>query len=117
MATAAEVVAAVDHIMRFKPDWRGTLSDADFAALNDMYQQAKFHPEEYLTNRDLPMHLDDKYLGALRLDNPTLFNGAALVDPPGTAPITQQAGVDGAPPAAPGQAAAHSRACGRPTSP
>ena len=103
MATAAEVVAAIDHIARYKPDWRGTLNDSDFAALNDMYQRAKFHPEEYLGNRDLPTSLDDKYLGALRLDNPTLFNGATAVDPPGTAPVTQQAGVDGAPPAAPGQ--------------
>lgn len=106
MATAAEVVAAIDHITRYKPDWRGTLNDADFAALNDMYQRAKFHPEEWLVNRDLPTTLDDKYLGALRLDNPTLFNGATAVDPPGTAPVTQQAGVDGAPPAAPGQSPA-----------
>lgn len=77
MATAAEVVAAVDHIMRFKPDWRGTLNDSDFAVLNDMYQRAKHHPEEWLSNRDLPTTIDDKYLGALRLDNPTLFDGEA----------------------------------------
>lgn len=102
MATAAEVVAAVDHIMRYRPDWRGTLNDADFTTLNDMYQRAKHHPEEWLINRDLPIDLDDKYLGALRLDNPTLFNGATAVDPPGTAPATQPASVD-APPAAPGQ--------------
>ena len=106
MATAADIVAAIDHIARYKPDWRGTLNDADFAALNDMYQRAKFHPEEYLANRDLPTTLDDKYLGALRLDNPTLFNGAKAVDPPGSAAVTQQAGLDGAPPAAPGQAPA-----------
>ncbi|BBY96406.1 hypothetical protein MGALJ_60750 (plasmid) [Mycobacterium gallinarum] len=102
MATAAEVVAAIDHILRFKPDWRGTLNDADFAALNDMYQRAKFHPEEWLINRDLPTNLDDKYLGALRLDNPTLFDGGKLVHPPGAPPATVPASVD-APPAAPGQ--------------
>jgi hypothetical protein len=103
MATAAEVVAAVDHIMRFKPDWRGTLNDSDFSALNDMYQRAKHHPEEYLENRDLPTTLDDKYLGALRLDNPDLFNDATAVNPPGTAPATQPAGVDAPPAAPPGQ--------------
>lgn len=102
MATPAEVVAAIDHIMRFKPDWRGTLNAADFAALNDMYQRAKHHPEDWLINRDLPISLDDKYLGALRLDNPTLFKGATPVDPPGTPPATQPANVD-APPAVPGQ--------------
>lgn len=48
MAAAAEVVAAIDHITRYKPDWRGTLNDADFNALNDMYQRAKHHPEEWL---------------------------------------------------------------------
>ena len=105
MATAAEVVAAVDHIMRFKPDWRGTLNDSDFAALNEMYQRAKHHPEEWLSNRDLPTTIDDKYLGALRLDNPTLFDGGKLVDPPGAPPATVPASVD-APPAAPGQAPA-----------
>lgn len=105
MATAAEVVAAIDHVMRFKPDWRGTLNDADFNVLNDMYQRAKNHPEEWLSNRDLPTQLDDKYLGALRLDNPTLFEDASPVNPPGTAPATQPASVD-APPAAPGQAPA-----------
>ena len=83
MATAAEVVAAIDHITRYKPDWRGTLNDADFNTLNDMYQRAKHHPEEWLGNRDLPTQLDDKYLGALRLDNPTLFEGASPVNPPG----------------------------------
>ena len=103
MATAAEVVAAVDHIMRFKPDWRGTLNDSDFAALNEMYQRAKHHPEEWLSNRDLPTTIDDKYLGALRLDNPTLFDGGKLVDPLGAPPATVPASVD-APPAAPGQA-------------
>lgn len=103
MATAAEVVAAVDHIMRFKPDWRGTLNDSDFAALNEMYQRAKHHPEEWLSNRDLPTTIDDKYLGALRLDNPTLFDGGKLVDPPGAPPATVPASVD-APPAAPGRA-------------
>lgn len=102
MATAAEVVAAVDHIMRFKPDWRGTLNDSDFAALNEMYQRAKHHPEEWLSNRDLPTTIDDKYLGALRLDNPTLFDGGKLVDPPGAPPATVPASVDA--PAAPGQA-------------
>ena len=103
MATAAEVVAAVDHIMRFKPDWRGTLNDSDFNVLNDMYQRAKNHPEEWLLNRDLPTQLDDKYLGALRLDNPTLFKGASAVDPQGAPPATQPASVDGAPAApAPG---------------
>lgn len=102
MATAAEVVAALDHIMRFKPDWRGTLNDSDFAALNEMYQRAKHHPEEWLSNRDLPTTMDDKYLGALRLDNPTLFDGAKLVDPPGEPPVTVPASVDA--PAAPGQA-------------
>lgn len=102
MATAAEVVAAIDHIVRYKPDWRGTLNDSDFGALNEMYQRAKHHPEEYLGNRDLPTTLDDKYLGALRLDNPTLFDGATAVNPPGTAPTTQPASVD-APPAPPGQ--------------
>ena len=103
MATAAEVVAAVDHIMRYKPEWRGTLNDSDFNAINEMYQRAKNHPEEWLSNRDLPTQLDDKYLGALRLDNPTLFKGAAAVDPPGTPPATQPAGVNGAPAApAPG---------------
>lgn len=102
MATAAEVVAAVDHIMRFKPDWRGTLNDSDFAVLNDMYQRAKHHPEEWLSNRDLPTTIDDKYLGALRLDNPTLFDGGKLVDPPGAPPATVPASVDA--PAAPGQA-------------
>ncbi|KUH91836.1 DUF4226 domain-containing protein [Mycobacterium sp. IS-1556] len=105
MATAAEVVEAIDHILRFKPDWRGTLNDADFAALNDMYQRAKNHPEEWLINKDLPTTLDDKYLGALRLDNPTLFDGAKLVDPPGAPPATVPASVD-APPAAPGQGSA-----------
>lgn len=104
MATAAEVVAAVDHIMRFKPDWRGTLNDSDFAALNEMYQRAKHHPEEWLSNRDLPTTIDDKYLGALRLDNPTLFDGGKLVDPPGAPPATVPASVDA--PAAPGQAPA-----------
>lgn len=102
MATAAEVVAAVDHIMRFKPDWRGTLNDSDFAVLNDMYQRAKHHPEEWLSNRDLPTTIDDKYLGALRLDNPTLFDGGKLVDPPGAPSATVPASVDA--PAAPGQA-------------
>ncbi|MCV7372104.1 DUF4226 domain-containing protein [Mycolicibacterium arabiense] len=102
MAAAAEVVAAIDHITRYKPDWRGTLNDADFNALNDMYQRAKHHPEEWLANRDLPTTLDDKYLGALRLDNPTLFNGAKPVDPPGAPPATQPASVD-APSATPGQ--------------
>ncbi|MDT5078144.1 MAG: hypothetical protein QOJ80_2781 [Mycobacterium sp.] len=105
MATPAEVVAAIDHIMRYKPNWRGTLNDSDFNVLNDMYQRAKHHPEEWLINRDLPMQLDDRYLGALRLDNPTLFNGASAVDPAGGAPATQPASVD-APPAAPGQASA-----------
>lgn len=105
MATAAEVVAAVDHIMRFKPDWRGTLNDSDFAALNEMYQRAKHHPEEWLSNRDLPTTIDDKYLGALRLDNPTLFDGGKLVDLPGAPPATVPASVD-APAAAPGQAPA-----------
>jgi len=107
VATAAEVVAAVDHIMRFKPDWRGTLNDSDFAALNEMYQRAKHHPEEWLSNRDLPTTIDDKYLGALRLDNPTLFDGAKLVDPPDApdAPAaTVPASVDA--PATPGQAPA-----------
>lgn len=102
MATAAEVVDAIDHVLRFKPDWRGTLNDADFAALNDMYQRAKHHPEEWLINKDLPTSLDDKYLGALRLDNPTLFDGAKLVHPPGAPPATTPASVD-APPATPGQ--------------
>lgn len=97
MATAAEVVAAIDHIIRFKPEWRGTLNDADFAVLDDMYQRAKHHPEEWLINSDLPTQIDDKYLGALRLDNPTLFDGAKLVDPPGAPPATQPAGVDAAP--------------------
>lgn len=97
MATAAEVVAAIDHIIRFKPEWRGTLNDADFAVLDDMYQRAKHHPEEWLINSDLPTQIDDKYLGALRLDNPTLFDGAKLVDPPGAPPATQAAGVDAAP--------------------
>jgi hypothetical protein len=102
MATAAEVVAAIDHITRYKPEWRGTLNDADFAALNDMYQRAKHHPEEWLINNDPPITLDDKYLGALRLDNPTLFDGAKPVDPPGAPPATVPASVD-APPTTPGQ--------------
>ena len=102
MATAAEVVAVIDHITRYKPDWRGTLNDSDFAALNDMYQRAKNHPEEWLLNGDLPIKLDDKYLGALRLDNPTLFNGAKPLDPPGAPPATQPVSVD-APPATPSQ--------------
>jgi hypothetical protein len=101
MATAADVVTAVDHIMRFKPDWRGTLNNSDFAALNEMYQRAKHHPEEWLINRDLPTTIDDKYLGALRLDNPTLFDGGKLVDPLGAPPGTVPATVDS--PAAPGQ--------------
>src|SRR5690349_17445134 len=105
MATAAEVVAAIDHIMRYKPDWRGTLNDADFTALNDMYQRAKNHPEEWLINKDLPTTLDDKYLGALRLDNPTLFDGGKLVHPPGAPPATVPASVD-APSAPPGQSPA-----------
>lgn len=104
MATAAEVVAAIDHILRYKPDWRGTLNDADFTALNDMYQRAKNHPEEWLINKDLPTTLDDKYLGALRLDNPTLFNGGKLVDPPGTPPATVPASVDTPGSGTPGQA-------------
>lgn len=94
MATAAEVVEAIDHITRFKPDWRGTLNDADFAVLNDMYQRAKHHPEEWLINKDLPTTLDDKYLGALRLDNPTLFDRAKPVYPPGAPPATVPASVD-----------------------
>ncbi|NTY62517.1 DUF4226 domain-containing protein [Mycolicibacterium sphagni] len=94
MATAAEVVSAIDHILRYKPDWRGTLNDADFAVLNDIYQRAKNHPEDWLINRDLPITLDDKYLGALRLDNPTLFNGGKLFDPPGPPPATVPASVD-----------------------
>jgi hypothetical protein len=88
--------------MRYKPDWRGTLNDADFNALNDMYQRAKHQPEEWLIDRNLPMELNDKYLGALRLDNPNLFDGGRLVDPPGQKPATQPGGVD-APPATPGQ--------------
>jgi len=102
VASAAEVVATIDHILRYKPDWRGTLNDGDFTALNDMYDRAKNHPIE-LGNLDLPIHLDDKYLGALRLDNPTLFNGAAPIDPAGQTP-TQAAGVNGSP-AAPAPAA------------
>ena len=102
MATPAEVVAAIDHVLRYKPDWRGTLNDADFNALNDMYQRAKHHPEEWLIDRDLPTEIDDKYLGALRLDNPNLFDGGRLVDPPGQPPATQPAGVD-SPPGTPGQ--------------
>lgn len=102
MATPAEVVAAVDHVLRYKPDWRGTLNDADFNALNEMYQRAKHHPEEWLINRDLPTEINDKYLGALRLDNPNLFKGGMLVDPPGQTPATQPAGVD-SPAGTPGQ--------------
>ena len=102
MATAAEVVEAIDHVLRYKPDWRGTLNDADFNALNEIYQRAKHHPEEWLINHDLPTEIDDKYLGALRLDNPDLFKKGFLVDPPGQPPATQPAGVD-SPPAAPGQ--------------
>jgi len=97
VATAAQVVATIDHVLRYKPDWRGTLNDVDFAALNDMYDRAK-NPIE-LTNLDLPIHLDDKYLGALRLDNPTLFDGATPTNPAGQTP-TPPAGVN-APPAAP----------------
>jgi hypothetical protein len=93
VATPAEVVAAVDHVLRYKPDWRGTLNDADFNALNEMYQRAKHHPEEWLIDRDLPIELNDKYLGALRLDNPNLFDGGRLVDPSGQPPATQPAGV------------------------
>ena len=105
MATAAEVVDAIDHILRYKPDWRGTLNDADFTALNDMYQRAKHHPEEWLIDRDLPTSLDDKYLGALRLDNPDLFDGATPVAPSDAPPATLPASVDAAP-ASPGQAPA-----------
>ena len=100
MASAAEVVAAIDHILRYKPDWRGTLNDADFTALNDMYDRAKNHPQGWLESGDLPIHLDDKYLGALRLDNPNLFNGATPIDPTGQTP-TQPAGVNGSPAAPP----------------
>jgi Domain of unknown function (DUF4226) len=102
VATPAEVVAAIDHVLRYKPDWRGTLNDADFNALNEMYQRAKHHPEEWLMNHDLPTEIDDKYLGALRLDNPDLFKKGFLVDPPGQPPTTQPAGVD-SPPGTPGQ--------------
>lgn len=103
MASAAEVVATIDHILRYKPDWRGTLNDADFTALNEMYDRAKNHPQDWLVSGDLPIQLDDKYLGALRLDNPTLFNGATPVDPTGQTP-TQPAGVNGSP-SAPSSAA------------
>lgn len=92
MATGADVVAAIDHILRHKPTWRGTLNDSDFAALKDIYQRAKQHRE----NMSTP--IDDKYLGALRLDNPTLFNGAKPVEPPGAPPATAPASV-AAPPA------------------
>jgi Domain of unknown function (DUF4226) len=102
VATAADVVEAIDHVLRYRPDWRGTLNDADFNALNEMYQRAKHHPEEWLINHDLPTEIDDKYLGALRLDNPDLFKKGFPVDPPGQPPATQPAGVD-SPPAAPGQ--------------
>ena len=86
VATAAEVVAAIDHVLRYKPNWRGSLNDSDFAVLNDMYERAKNHPEAWLGDHDLPTSIDDKYLGALRLDNPTLFDRGRLVDPPGAHP-------------------------------
>ena len=111
MASAAEVVATIDHILRYKPDWRGTLNDTDFTALNDMYDRAKNHPIE-LGNLDLPIHLDDKYLGTLRLDNPPLFNGATPIDPTGQTP-TQPAGVNAPPTAPPGTPLADADFSGR----
>ena len=54
-------------ILRFKPDWRGTLNDAGLRrAQRFMYQRAKNHPEEWLINRIFRQPADDKYLGALR---------------------------------------------------
>lgn len=93
MATLAEVVAAIDHILRYKPNWRGTLNDADFFALNEAYQMGKNDP----VSGNL-VKIDDKILGALRLDNPTLFDGSGgIVDPPGSPP-----GPRNSPPAGPG---------------
>ncbi|MCH9729728.1 MAG: DUF4226 domain-containing protein [Actinomycetia bacterium] len=102
MASAAEVVEAIDHILRYEPDWRGSLNDGDFTALNEMYDRAKNNPQEWLIDRDLPIHIDDKYLGALRLDNPTLFDEATPINPPGQAPATQPAAADVGP-TGPGQ--------------
>jgi hypothetical protein len=85
VATLADVVAAIDHIMKYKPNWRGTLNDADFNVLNKVYQWSKENPRGAATGTTpigIPSDIDDKYLGALRLDNPTLFDGARLVDPP-----------------------------------
>lgn len=85
MATPAQIIEVIDHIRRFKPDWRGTLSDSDYSTLSQAYERAKVHPDE-------PRLLDDKYLGALRQDNPTLFDGTKLVDPAAAQPVTQAAG-------------------------
>lgn len=80
--TQAVVLDAINHVMKFKPDWRAGLSPADAAALDEVYRQAKTN----VTVPGLLQPVDDNLLTSLRKANPTLFNGDKPITPSGTTP-------------------------------
>lgn len=98
--TQAVVLNAINHVMKFKPDWQAGLNPADAAALDEVYRQAKAN----VTGAGLPgllQPVDDKLLTSLRKANPTLFDGDKPINPPGgTPPATVPAAGEPPPPAA-----------------
>lgn len=103
MATEGQVVDAINHILKYHPQWRGHLNDDDYRLLNEILHTQQTDPTHW-ANR-VNSFVPDTLIGALRNQWPTLFKGPEFTDPPPPAPAagpppgTGPAGVPGSQPA------------------
>ncbi|VAZ69737.1 hypothetical protein LAUMK40_05900 [Mycobacterium kansasii] len=107
MATEGQVVEAINHILKYHPQWRGHLNDDDYRRLNEILHTQQTDPAHRADR--VNSYVPDTLIGALRNQWPTLFKGPEFTDPPpaGPPPGTGPAGVPGSQPApgAPGPGA------------